>query len=46
MNSNKLWHHALKFSTEAGCVIVLRAVKLSRGGLPAIDEGASLVPAN
>ena len=43
MNSNKLWHHALTFSTEAGCVIVLRAVKLSRGGLPAIDEAWRIV---
>ena len=43
MNSNKLWHHALTFSTEAGCVIVLRAVKLSGGGLPAVDEAWRIV---
>ena len=37
------WHHALTFSTEAGCVIVLRAVKLSGGGLPAVDEAWRIV---
>ena len=39
MNSNKLWHHALTFSTEAGCVIVLRA----QGALPAVDEAWRIV---
>jgi hypothetical protein len=43
MNTNKLWHRALTFSAEAGCVIVLRAVKLSGGGMPAVDEAWQIV---
>jgi hypothetical protein len=38
MELKKLWNHALPFSSEACCVIALRAIKLSRGGMPAIDE--------
>jgi hypothetical protein len=38
MELKKLWNHALPFSSEACCVVALRAIKLSCGGMPAIDE--------
>jgi len=37
------WRHLLMFSTESGCVIVLRTIKLASGGLPALDEACRIL---
>jgi hypothetical protein len=39
----RYWRYVLMFSIESSCVIVLRTMKLARGGVPALDEACRIV---
>jgi hypothetical protein len=34
----RYWHHLFLLSTESHCVMMLRTIKLARGGTSALDE--------